>query len=584
MKILFCRDLERIRLCKLKLEKNIRDKEKKARYRKCENAAGYKHLKLLTLQFSKSISFIDFRNESNRFEEENDNSSVSSANFPQDQSQYCSKHAINDLHQPIYEKRKEPDFKDILAARKYRDTVILNVGGEKHEVMWTVLKKQPRSRLGLLASATSADQILNLCDAFSLEENEYYFDRHPRTFNCILNFYRTGKLHVMMEDMCVMDFSQDLEFWMIEDIYLEACCESKYSIRKEHVSNEVKKNSKDRKIQSYYEDFGSSYCARYQECLWNLFEKPNSSVSAKVISLISVGLVLLSTVAMCLNTMPEFKLADANGDKTLENPWFALTEAVCISWFTVEYLLRLAGAPDKWQFAKRPLNIVDVLAILPYYLSLSLMDTTGGEPGHGDVSTANHGEAAEEEESSGLDEMSRIVLVFRIARILRIFKLARSSEGLQAIAHTMKTSYKELSLLLLFVGMGMLIFGTLAYFAEKDAVDTKYTSIPESMWWAIQTMTSVGYGDLYPVTIMGKLIGSCCGVSGILVMALPIPIVVENFGAYYMEQKKRAGLAAKRDELANVKEEQVEAGKFEMKQLANTLHQQKPVTHQHCNN
>ena len=281
--------------------------------------------------------------------------------------------------------------------------------------------------------------------------------------------------------------------------------------------------------------------------------------------------MIVSTVAMCLNTMPEFKVSDEHGDKTLENPWFALIEAVCISWFTVEFLLRLAGAPDKLVFVQRPLNIVDVLAILPYYLSLSLMDDSLENTKN---SSTNHDD---EEEVSSLDEMSRIVLVFRIARILRIFKLARSSEGLQAIAHTMKTSYKELSLLLLFVGMGMLIFGTLAYFAEKDAVDTKYTSIPESMWWAIQTMTSVGYGDLYPVTVMGKLIGSCCGVSGILVMALPIPIVVENFGAYYMEQKKRAGLAAKREEMKNVKEEQEEAGKFEMKQLAEVMQQQKPV-------
>ena len=179
------------------------------------------------------------------------------------------------------------------------------------------------------------------------------------------------------------------------------------------------------------------------------------------------------------------------------------------------------------------------------------------------------------EEEVRLDDMSRIVMVFRIARILRIFKLARSSEGLQAIAHTMKTSYKELSLLLLFVGMGMLIFGTLAYFVEKDALDTKYTSIPEAMWWAIQTMTSVGYGDLYPTTVLGKVIGSCCGVSGILVMALPIPIVVENFGAYYMEQKKRAVIAAKKRELESARNTEVASGKFELEQLSKLL-QKKP--------
>ena len=70
---------------------------------------------------------------------------------------------------------------------------------------------------------------------------------------------------------------------------------------------------------------------------------------------------------------------------------------------------------------------------------------------------------------------------------------------------------------------------------------------------------------------MGKLIGSCCGVSGILVMALPIPIVVENFGAYYMEQKKRAGAAAKRMEVEEVRSKEEEAGEYEMKQLSRVL-------------
>merc|ERR1719474_424184 len=163
--------------------------------------------------------------------------------------------------------------------------------------------------------------------------------------------------------------------------------------------------------------------------------------------------------------MPEFKIPDQDGKKTLENPVFALIEACCISWFTIEYLLRLAGSPNKWEFLKGPLNIVDVLAILPYYISLGLMDEEGIQvPSEtlGDLMESTTSAPIEkDEEGGGFYDMSRIVQVFRIARIMRVFKLARSSQGLQAMAHTMKSSYKELSLLLLFVGMGMLIFGRL---------------------------------------------------------------------------------------------------------------------------
>ena len=83
---------------------------------------------------------------------------------------------------------------------------------------------------------------------------------------------------------------------------------------------------------------------------------------------------------------------------------------------------------------------------------------------------------------------------------MRIFKLARRSVGLQSIAHTVRTSWKDLGLLFMLVGMGMLVFGSLAYYIENGQEDTSYESIPDGMWWAVQTLTSLGYGDYWPGT------------------------------------------------------------------------------------
>ena len=103
----------------------------------------------------------------------------------------------------------------------------------------------------------------------------------------------------------------------------------------------------------------------------------------------------------------------------------------------------------------------------------------------------------------------------------------------------MKASYKELILILMFVGIGILIFSALTYMSERDQATTSFTSVIDAFWWAAITMTTVGYGDVTPKTVVGRVVGTICAITGTLVIALPVPIVSENFSLFYKQERRR---------------------------------------------
>ena len=119
--------------------------------------------------------------------------------------------------------------------------------------------------------------------------------------------------------------------------------------------------------------------------------------------------ILISTIALCLNTLPDFAPRDADGnpDRGADNEALAMVEAVCIAWFTLEYVLRFIATSNKWNFVKGGLNIIDVLAIVPYFISLVLLNS--------------------EMEGDQYQDVKKVVQVFRIMRVLRILKLARKT-------------------------------------------------------------------------------------------------------------------------------------------------------------
>jgi len=164
------------------------------------------------------------------------------------------------------------------------------------------------------------------------------------------------------------------------------------------------------------------------------------------------------------------------------------------------------------------MNIIDLVAIIPYYVTLGavLVD--------------------EDHAASGSSHaMSLAILrVVRLVRVFRIFKLSRHSKGLQILGQTIRASMRELGLLIFFLMICVVLFSSAVYFAEADLADeSHFRSIPDAFWWAVVTMTTVGYGDMRPISAWGKLVGSMCAIAGVLTIALPVPVIVSNFNYFY---------------------------------------------------
>ena len=200
-------------------------------------------------------------------------------------------------------------------------------------------------------------------------------------------------------------------------------------------------------------------------------------------------LILLSLIAFALDTLP----SNSPAMEVFLNRF----ELICVIIFTIEYLLRIYVSKKKLGFIFSFYGIIDFLAIMPYYLT-------------------------------GFIDL-RFVRAFRIFRIFRILKLIRYNEALNRFGTAAKIVREELILFLIVSLILIFISSAGIYYFEYEAQPEVFQSVFHSTWWSIVTLTTVGYGDVTPITALGKILASIVAIVGIGIVALPAGIIAANY-------------------------------------------------------
>ncbi len=224
-----------------------------------------------------------------------------------------------------------------------------------------------------------------------------------------------------------------------------------------------------------------------------------------------ISLIVLNIFAVSVETMEDVSDIHSGPLKVFE--WFSMVV------FTLEYVLRVWTCTLKPEYNNpvsgrvrymfTPAAIIDLMVVIPFYLPFFF----------------------------NLD--LRFLRILRLFRLFTLFKMARYSKSLHLFKSVLKDTRQELFIVLA-ATMGMLVFASgVIYFIENKAQPEAFSSIPASMWWAVSTMTTVGYGDVYPVTTLGRIFGGFISILGLGTFGLPVGIIAYGFIEELQKQKMR---------------------------------------------
>lgn len=344
----------------------------------------------------------------------------------------------------------------------------INVSGKRYSLACKQLQRFPSSLLG---------DPIKRAPFFDAENEELFFDRNQTAFECVYNFYSTqGKLVFPKRSLSGQLIADELYFF---GVYKNLDLDDKM------FNLPLPRRLQRKKIITPKNTI--------QRILWQIYEIPDSSIFARILNFLSLFVVLFAVFLACLETLPtvrtlksanevfdtpqNFSLQHNGSSLHISNStrYFILqAELFCIIWFTVELLFRFIVAPQKCKFVLRISNIVDFAAILPFYISLLA--------------------------SSGFRLPVYILKIIRISKIFLILKMSRFVSIVKIVGKTVTACLSDLWTIVFLTFIGTVLFGSIVYYCEEVNDRTRFRSIPDACWWAVVTITTLGYGDMIPRT------------------------------------------------------------------------------------
>ena len=355
-----------------------------------------------------------------------------------------------------------------------RDRIVINVRGTVFETFIGTLERFPNTLLG----SKSRRQLLR-----SPISNELTLQTNVTAFEAILFYYQSNGFLVRPPWLPMEHFEQECRYFQLSDKTIKQMKEREGYV----VRSKADVNTK-------------SFRGKF----WNLLEYPSSSSAARVYAVVSSSVILASVVFNCVTSVPEVQ--ESSADDKLEDPTF-LAEFIFQIFFAVEFVLRLLFCPNKIKFVKNLLNIIDIIAIFPYFILLTI-------------------------KVEGLSRFS-FLRILRMVRVLRLLRMTKQSGNLETVIKIMKTCGPEMLTFAQCILVVCVFFGSLEYIAEYGTPNTQFVSIPESMWWALQTVVSLGYGDIVPNTTQGKFVGSTVAILGSMLLLVPLLSVGGKYLSMY---------------------------------------------------